>query len=51
MCSNGGWGTVGSNQKVPGDRKAKVSQDSMRMTLVDIFHKREGEPFGTIFRD
>jgi hypothetical protein len=43
-------GNWGSNQKVPDARKARTSQDSMEMTLVEIPNKREGEPVDTISR-
>ena len=44
MCSNGGWGTGGSNQKVPDARKARASQDPTGMTLAEVPHKGEEEP-------
>jgi hypothetical protein len=40
----------GSNQKVPDARKARASQDPTRMTLAEISHKGEGEPFETIIQ-
>ena len=48
--SNGGWGTEGSNQKVPDVRKARASQDLIGMTLAEIPHKGEGESVETISR-
>jgi hypothetical protein len=42
VCSNGGWGTWGSNQKVPDARKARASQDPMGMTLTEIPPQRRG---------
>jgi hypothetical protein len=48
VCSNGGWGTGGSNQKVPDARKARAFQDPMAMTLAEILNKVEGEPVETI---
>ena len=50
VCRNGGWGTGGSNQKVPDARKARASHDPMRITVVEIPHRREGELVETIFR-
>jgi hypothetical protein len=44
MYSNGGWGTWGSNQKVPNARKARASQDSTGMIVDEIPQKREGKP-------
>jgi hypothetical protein len=44
VCDNGGWGTEGSQQKVPEDRKARGSQDSMGMKLTEISPKRERKP-------
>jgi hypothetical protein len=46
----GNWGTGGSYQKVPGARKARGSQDRMRMTLTEILNKGEKEPVETISR-
>ena len=46
MCSNGGWGTGDSNQKVPDARKARASQIFTEITLAEILHKGEGEPYG-----
>jgi hypothetical protein len=48
VCSNGEWGTGGSNQKVPDARKARASQDPTGMTLAKIPYKGEGEPVETI---
>ena len=31
VCSNGGWGTGGSHQKVPDARKARGSKDPTEM--------------------
>jgi hypothetical protein len=50
VCSNGRWGTEGSNQKVPDARKARASQYSMGITLAEIPYKGEGEPVETISR-
>jgi len=50
VCSNGGWGTGGSHNKVPYARKARVSQDPMGMTLVEIPNKSKKEPVETISR-
>jgi hypothetical protein len=50
MCSNGGWGTGSSQQKIPDARKSKGSQDPMGMTLAEILNKAEREPVETIFR-
>ena len=50
MYSNGGWGTEGSNQKVPDVRKARASQDPTGMTLAEIPLKGEGEAVETLFR-
>jgi hypothetical protein len=36
MCSNGGWRTGGSHQKVPDARKARGSQNPTGMTLAEI---------------
>ena len=49
-CSNGGWGTRGSHQQVPGTRKARVSQDPTGMILAEIPNKGEKEPVETISR-
>jgi hypothetical protein len=38
----------GSNQKVPDARKARASQNLMRMTLAEIPHKGEGKSVQTI---
>jgi hypothetical protein len=43
MCSNGGWETGASYQKVPDTRKARLSQDPMGMSLAEIPHKKEGK--------
>ena len=43
MCSTGGRGNIGSNQKVPDTRKAKASQEPIGMTLAEIPHKGERE--------
>jgi hypothetical protein len=50
VCSNGGWETGGSNQKVPDARKARVSQDPTGTTIAEISHKVEGEPVETTSR-
>jgi hypothetical protein len=50
VCSNGGWGAGGSNQKVSDARKARASQDPTGMTLAEIPQKWEGEPVETISR-
>jgi hypothetical protein len=42
--------TVGSNQKVPEARKARISQDPKGMTLTEIPHKGWEEPVETISR-
>jgi hypothetical protein len=34
-----GWGTGGSHQKFPDDRKSRASPDPMGMTLSEISHK------------
>jgi hypothetical protein len=36
VCSNGGWETGVSSQKVPDDRKTRDSQDPTGMTLAEI---------------
>jgi hypothetical protein len=41
VCSNGRCGTGSIHQKVPDARKARGSQDPMRMTLAKIANKRE----------
>jgi hypothetical protein len=48
VCSNWGWGTGVSNQKVSDTRKARASQDPTGMILDEIPHKGEGEPVKTI---
>jgi hypothetical protein len=48
VCSNWGWGTGNSNQKVPDARKARAYQDPTEVTLVEIHHKGEGESAKTI---
>jgi hypothetical protein len=51
VCSNEGWGTGGSSQKILGARKARGSQDPVSgMTLAEIPHRREEEPVETISR-
>jgi hypothetical protein len=50
VCSNRGWGTEVSNQKVPDIRRARVTQDEMGITLAEIPHKGNGEPIETISR-
>ena len=42
LCSNGEWGTGGSNQKVPDASKARASQDFKGMTLTEILPQRGG---------
>jgi hypothetical protein len=48
VYSNGGWGTMGSHQKVPDARKARDSQNPMQMTLTEKFNKWERETVETI---
>ena len=36
MCSNGGWATGGSNQKVPDARKQRAYQDPMEMLSIPV---------------
>jgi hypothetical protein len=36
VCSNGGWGTGGRNQKLPDARKARASKDPVEMTIAEI---------------
>ena len=50
MCSNGGWGARVSHQKVPDDRKARVSQNPKGMRIAEMTNKGEGELVETIFR-
>jgi hypothetical protein len=50
MCSNGEWGTGGSNQRVPDFRKSRDSQVPAGMTLAEILHKGKGEPVESIFQ-
>jgi hypothetical protein len=50
VCSNGGWGTGDSYQKVPDARKARGSQDPMGMRLAQVLKKREIEHIETISR-
>ena len=48
LCSNGGWVTGGSNQKVSDARKERGSQDPIGKTLAEIAHKGEAELVETI---
>jgi hypothetical protein len=41
VCSNVGWGTGGSHQKILDARKARSSQDTTGMTLAKIPNKGE----------
>ena len=41
---------MGSHKKVPDARKARGSQDPIRMTLVEITNKEEREPVEIISR-
>jgi hypothetical protein len=50
VCSNGGWETRGSYQKIPDAWKARGSQDSTGMTLAEIPNKGEREPVQTTSR-
>ena len=50
MCSNGGWGTGGSKQKILDGRKARGFKYPMEMTLAEIPNKGKREPVETIFR-
>ena len=50
MCSNGGWETGVSYQKVPDAKKAKGSQDQIGMALAETSNKQEKEHVKTIFR-
>jgi hypothetical protein len=50
VCSNGGWETGGSHQKLPGARKARGFQDPPGMTLAEILNIGEKEPIETISR-
>jgi len=43
MCSNGGWGTGHSYQKVPDARKARSSQDAKGMRLAGMPRKGKGD--------
>ena len=44
LYSTGGWGTEGSHQKVPEDKKARDFQHSTGMTLTEMLNKEEQEP-------
>jgi hypothetical protein len=48
MCSNDGWGTGGSLQKVPDAKKARGSKYPTGMRLVEVPNKGEGEPIKTM---
>ena len=50
VYSNGGWETMGSNQKVPDAKKARTSQGSTGMTLAEISNKCEELSVETISR-
>jgi len=50
MCSTGGLGTGGSYQQAPDARKARGSQDTTGMRLVERPNKGEGEPVETLSR-
>ena len=46
MCSNGGWGIGGTNQKVPDAKKARVCQYPREMILAEIHPQRGGRTCG-----
>ena len=50
VCSNGRWGTGGSNHKVPDARKANVFQKPTGMILAEILKKEERQSIETMAR-